>query len=301
MRPVPPDAATLGEIVIRSNTVMKCYLHNLDATARAFEGGWFHTGDLGVVRPDGYIEIEDRAKDIVISGGENIWTVEVKSVLYRHLDVLEAAVLARPDAVWGETPRAFVTLKEGRNVQAQSIIEFCRANLARFKVPRTVFFSEPPETATGKIQKYMLCGQASGLPSNGEPDEAALFGRKRKQEGAACAVGEAELVSPTALAVKQALNGDVQTVKTGPLAVSDRFCGGRRSGCMRAIMGMQARTQSIISRIFANVGRSWTFRSAPLCVTAGHRHGPYCRSSSPRFRPRGARASADRWDERLRA
>ncbi|ANN76239.1 AMP-binding protein [Bordetella flabilis] len=162
MRPVPPDATTLGEILIRGNTVMKGYLHNPDATARAFEGGWFHTGDLGVVHPDGYIEIKDRAKDIVISGGENISTVEVESVLYRHPDVLEAAVVARPDAVWGETPCAFVTLKEGRNVEAESIIEFCRANLAHFKVPRTVVFGELPKTATGKIQKYVLRAQAAG-------------------------------------------------------------------------------------------------------------------------------------------
>jgi fatty-acyl-CoA synthase len=162
MRPVPPDAATVGEIVIRGNTVMKGYLHNPDATARAFEGGWFHTGDLGVVHPDGYIEIKDRAKDIVISGGENISTVEVESVLYRHPDVLEAAVVARPDPVWGETPCAFVTLKEGRNVQAESIIEFCRANLAGFKVPRTVVFGELPKTATGKVQKYVLRERAAG-------------------------------------------------------------------------------------------------------------------------------------------
>ncbi|GAA5232602.1 AMP-binding protein [Verticiella sediminum] len=163
LRDVPWDGATLGEIVVQANTVMKGYLRNPDATARAFAGGWFHTGDLGVVDPDGYVAIKDRAKDIVISGGENVSTVEVENVLYAHPDVLEAAVVARPDATWGETPCAFVTLKDGRNADANAILDFCRARLAGFKVPRTVVFGELPKTATGKIQKYLLREQARGL------------------------------------------------------------------------------------------------------------------------------------------
>lgn len=163
MRPVPADGRTMGEIVVRGNSVMKGYLKNSQATAEAFSGGWFHTGDLGVVDPDGYVAIRDRAKDIVISGGENISTVEVESVLYRHPDVLEAAVVARPDAKWGETPCAFVTLKDGRDTKEEDIIAFCRERLARFKVPRTVVFGPLPKTSTGKIQKYVLRDQASRL------------------------------------------------------------------------------------------------------------------------------------------
>ncbi|MDQ2186692.1 AMP-binding protein [Alcaligenaceae bacterium A4P071] len=156
MQPVPADGVTMGEIMVRGNTIMKGYLHDAKATEAAFAGGWFHTGDLGVMHPDGYIEIKDRAKDIVISGGENISTVEVEGVLYRHPDVLEAAVVARPDATWGETPCAFVTLKAGRDTDAESILAFCRAHLARFKVPKTVVFGDLPKTSTGKIQKFLL-------------------------------------------------------------------------------------------------------------------------------------------------
>ncbi|WP_454689643.1 acyl-CoA synthetase [Achromobacter aloeverae] len=156
MRPVPADGATLGEIVLRGNTVMKGYLRNPGATAEAFAGGWFNSGDLGVVHPDGYIEIKDRIKDIVISGGENISTVEVESVLYRHPDVLEAAVVARPHAVWGEAPCAFVTLKEGAACSSDDIVAHCRKHLAAFKIPRTVVFGAIPKTATGKIQKFLL-------------------------------------------------------------------------------------------------------------------------------------------------
>ncbi|MFY3860621.1 acyl-CoA synthetase [Achromobacter xylosoxidans] len=163
MRPVPADGATLGEIMLRGNTLMKGYLHNPDATADAFAGGWFHSGDLAVVHPDGYIEIKDRAKDIIISGGENISTVEIESVLYRHPDVLEAAVVARPDAVWGETPCAFVTLKEGAVCSADDLIAYCREHLARFKTPRTVVFGALPKTSTGKIQKFVLREQAAAL------------------------------------------------------------------------------------------------------------------------------------------
>ena len=169
LRPVPPDGATLGEIMLRGNTLMKGYLHNPDATAEAFAGGWFHSGDLAVVHPDGYIEIKDRAKDIIISGGENISTVEIESVLYRHPDVLEAAVVARPDAVWGETPCAFVTLKEGAACDADDLIAYCREHLARFKAPRTVVFGALPKTSTGKIQKFVLREQAAALADGDAP------------------------------------------------------------------------------------------------------------------------------------
>ena len=162
LAPVPADGAAMGEIFMRGNIVMKGYLKNPDATEEAFAGGWFHTGDLGVVHPDGYIELKDRSKDIIISGGENISTVEVETVLYRHPAVLEAAVVARPDPMWGETPCAFVTLKEGASATAEDIIAFCREHLARFKVPRTVVFAALPKTSTGKIQKFVLRERAKG-------------------------------------------------------------------------------------------------------------------------------------------
>ena len=162
LAPVPADGVAMGEIFMRGNIVMKGYLKNPHATAEAFAGDWFHTGDLGVVHPDGYIELKDRSKDIIISGGENISTVEVESVLYRHPAVLEAAVVARPDPMWGETPCAFVTLKEGASATADDIIAFCRDRLARFKAPRTVVFSELPKTSTGKIQKFVLRERAKG-------------------------------------------------------------------------------------------------------------------------------------------
>jgi fatty-acyl-CoA synthase len=142
---------------------MKGYLKNPHATEEAFAGGWFHTGDLAVTHPDGYVEIKDRSKDIIISGGENISTIEVEDALYRHPAVLEAAVVARPDPVWGETPCAFVTLKPDRTASAEEIIAFCRDHLARFKVPRTVIFSSLPKTSTGKIQKFVLREQAKAL------------------------------------------------------------------------------------------------------------------------------------------
>jgi len=159
--PVPRDGATLGEVMLRGNTVMKGYLANAQATAEAFRQGWYHTGDLAVWHPDGYIEVKDRSKDIIISGGENISSLEVEECLYRHPAVLEAAVVARPDEKWGETPCAFVTLKPGAaDVQASDIIGWCREHLAHFKAPRTVVFGELPKTSTGKIQKYVLRGRA---------------------------------------------------------------------------------------------------------------------------------------------
>jgi 3-(methylthio)propionyl---CoA ligase len=163
LAPVPADGASMGEIFMRGNIVMKGYLKNPNATEEAFAGGWFHTGDLGVRHPDGYIELKDRSKDIIISGGENISTVEVEDVLYRHPGVLEAAVVARPDPMWGETPCAFVTLRTGASATAEEIIAFCREHLARFKVPRTVVFAPLPKTSTGKIQKFLLREQAKAL------------------------------------------------------------------------------------------------------------------------------------------
>jgi len=163
MKPVPRDGVTMGEIFFRGNITMKGYLKNPAATAEAFEGGWFHTGDLAVMYPDGYLKIKDRSKDIIISGGENISTIEVEDVLYRHPQVLEAAVVARPDERWGETPCAFVTLKEGANgVGEQDIIAFCRERLAHFKCPRKVVFGPLPKTSTGKIQKNVLREQVKG-------------------------------------------------------------------------------------------------------------------------------------------
>ncbi|BBK39467.1 acyl-CoA synthetase [Allostella sp. ATCC 35155] len=163
LAPVPADGATMGEVFMRGNIVMKGYLKNPRATDEAFAGGWFHTGDLGVRHPDGYIELKDRSKDIIISGGENISTIEVEGVLYRHPAVLEVAVVARPDPHWGETPCAFVALKEGAAATADEIIAFARANLARYKVPRTVVFGPLPKTSTGKVQKFALRDRARAL------------------------------------------------------------------------------------------------------------------------------------------
>jgi fatty-acyl-CoA synthase len=159
--PVPADGQTIGEVFMRGNVVMKGYLKNQEATDAAFKGGWFHTGDLGVMHADGYIELKDRSKDIIISGGENISTIEVEGVLFRHPAVLEAAVVAKVDDKWGETPCAFVTLKPGAAATAAEIIEFCRKNLAHFKCPRHVVFGELPKTSTGKVQKYVLREQTA--------------------------------------------------------------------------------------------------------------------------------------------
>jgi fatty-acyl-CoA synthase len=162
--PTPRDGATMGEVFMRGNVVMKGYLKNAKATNEAFAGGWFHTGDLGVAHPDGYIEIKDRSKDIIISGGENISTIEVEGVLYRHPAVLEAAVVARPDPHWGETPCAFITLKPGQTATADAIIAFCRDRLAHYKAPKTIVFGPLPKTSTGKVQKFQLRVQAKDLP-----------------------------------------------------------------------------------------------------------------------------------------
>ncbi len=164
LAPVPWDGETLGEVMMQGNVVMKGYLHNRPATEAAFQGGWFHTGDLAVCHPDGYIEIRDRSKDIVISGGENISTIEVEGVLYRHPAVLEAAVVARPDAKWGETPCAFITLRPGKETTTEAeLIQFCRDHMAHFKAPRTVVFRDLPKTSTGKTQKHILRAFAKAL------------------------------------------------------------------------------------------------------------------------------------------
>jgi 3-(methylthio)propionyl---CoA ligase len=156
MTPVPADGETMGEIMFRGNITMKGYLKNPKATKDAFAGGWFHSGDLAVMQPDGYIKIKDRSKDIIISGGENISSLEVEDVLYRHPGVLAAAVVAKPDERWGETPCAFVELKPGARVSEGEMIEFCRSHLAKFKAPRAVVFGELPKTSTGKVQKFLL-------------------------------------------------------------------------------------------------------------------------------------------------
>jgi len=160
---VAKDGKAIGEIVVRGNTVMLGYLKDPKATAEAFRGGWMHTGDLAVEHADGYVEIKDRAKDIIISGGENISSLEVEDVLYRHPAVLAAAVVAKPDPKWGEAPCAFVELKPEARVTEAEIIEHCRANLARFKAPRHVVFGVLPKTSTGKIQKFVLRQQAKSV------------------------------------------------------------------------------------------------------------------------------------------
>ena len=166
MQPVPRDGQTMGEIMFQGNIAMKGYLKNPQATQEAFRGGWFHSGDLAVQHPDGYIQIKDRSKDIIISGGENISSIEVEDVLYRHPAVLAAAVVAKPDPKWGETPCAFIELKAGAETTAEDIIAHCKKHLAGYKVPRAVVFGELPKTSTGKIQKFEL----------------------RKQAGSACAI-----------------------------------------------------------------------------------------------------------------
>ena len=160
MQKVPADGETMGEIMFRGNITRKGYLRNAEATREAFAGGWFHSGDLGVMQPDGYIKIRDRSKDVIISGGENISSLEVEDVIYRHPAVLACAVVAAPDPKWGETPCAFVELKPDTLVTEQAMIEHCRGHLARFKVPRRVVFQELPKTSTGKIQKFILRAQA---------------------------------------------------------------------------------------------------------------------------------------------
>ena len=165
MTRLPADGTSMGELMLRGNTVMKGYLKNPAATADAFAGGWFHSGDLAVMHPDGYVEIKDRAKDIIISGGENISSLEIEEVLYKHPAVMEAAVVARPDAKWGETPQAFVTLKPGASATTEDIVAWCRARMAHFKAPRHIVFGPLPKTSTGKIQKFELRERARAISS----------------------------------------------------------------------------------------------------------------------------------------
>jgi fatty-acyl-CoA synthase len=164
MQPVPSDGSTMGELMLRGNTVMKGYLKNSSASDEALRGGWFHSGDLAVRHPDGYVEIKDRAKDVINSGGENVSSLEVEELLYKHPSIMEAAVVARPDDFWGETVCAFVTLKSDTNeTSSEEIITWCRDKIAHFKIPKTIVFGPLPKTSTGKIQKYVLRDQAKAL------------------------------------------------------------------------------------------------------------------------------------------
>jgi fatty-acyl-CoA synthase len=163
MKPMTRDGATLGEVMMRGNVVMKGYLKNKAATEKAFAGGWFHTGDLGVMHADGYIQLKDRSKDIIISGGENISSIEVEEALYKHPAVASVAVVAKPDEKWGETPCAFVELKPGAQASSDDLMQWCRQHLASYKCPRTVVFAEIPKTSTGKIQKFKLREMAKGV------------------------------------------------------------------------------------------------------------------------------------------
>lgn len=165
MTSVPPDAKTMGEVMFRGNTIMIGYLKDSFATKEAFKDGWFRTGDIGVKHPDGYIELKDRSKDIIISGGENISTIEVEAALFSHPLILEAAVVGKPDEHWGETPCAFVKLKDGCEVSADEIIKYCRGNLPRYMAPRTVVFEDLPKTSTGKTQKFLLRAKAKAMGS----------------------------------------------------------------------------------------------------------------------------------------
>mmetsp|Transcript_38845 Transcript_38845/g.60568 ORF Transcript_38845/g.60568 Transcript_38845/m.60568 type:complete len:216 (-) Transcript_38845:83-730(-) len=163
MTNVPADGATLGEVMFQGNVVMKGYLKNEKSTSKDFKGGWYHTGDLGVMHPDGYIELKDRSKDIIISGGENISSIEVEQVLAAHHAVSLSAVVARPDEKWGETPCAFIETKPGKTATEEEIIQFCKENMAGYKVPKTVIFKELPKTSTGKLQKFKLRDEAKSM------------------------------------------------------------------------------------------------------------------------------------------
>ncbi len=163
MTPVPADGKTMGEVMFRGNVVMKGYLKNKASTDRAFAGGWFHSQDLGVKHPDGYVQLRDRSKDIIISGGENISSIEVEDALFEHPGVQLAAVVARPDDKWGETPCAFVEMKPGQTATAEELVAWCRQRLAHYKCPRTIVFAEIPKTSTGKVQKFALRERARQL------------------------------------------------------------------------------------------------------------------------------------------
>ena len=159
---MPRDGETLGEVMFRGNVVMKGYLKNKHATESAFAGGWFHSGDLGVIHPDGYIQLKDRSKDIIISGGENISSIEVEDALYKHPAVQAVAVVAKPDEKWGETPCAFVELKPGATRHSRGLLAWCRKHLAGYKCPRTIVFADIPKTAPARLQKFKLRDMAKG-------------------------------------------------------------------------------------------------------------------------------------------
>ncbi|MDP7576155.1 MAG: AMP-binding protein, partial [Pseudomonadales bacterium] len=163
LEPVPWDGETQGEVFMKGNIVMKGYLKNPKTTSESFSGGWFHSGDIAVCHPDGYIQIKDRSKDVIISGGENISSIEIEDVLFKHPGILEAAVVAKSDPKWGEHPCAFVTVKPGEDLSEGAVIEYCRQELARFKVPKTVIFGPLVKTSTGKVQKYLLREQAEAF------------------------------------------------------------------------------------------------------------------------------------------
>ena len=156
MQSVPHDGKTIGEVMFKGNVVMKGYLKNKQATDESFKGGWFHSGDLGVIHADGYIQLKDRSKDIIISGGENISSIEIEEVLYKHPSVVAAAVVSMPDTKWGETPCAFVELNGVDSVSEAEITQWCRDNMASFKLPRKIIFENIPKTSTGKVQKFIL-------------------------------------------------------------------------------------------------------------------------------------------------
>jgi len=166
MEPVPTDGRTMGKVMFRGNVVMKGYLKNGPSTDKAFAGGWFHSGDLGVKHSDGYVQLRDRSKDIIISCGENISSIEIEDTLFEHPGVQLAAVVARPDEKWGETPCASVEMKSGHAATAEELIEWCRARLARYKCPRTIVLAEIPKTSTGKVQKFALRERARKLGDN---------------------------------------------------------------------------------------------------------------------------------------
>ena len=163
MLPVPRDGETLGEVMFRGNVVMKGYLKNASATEEAFQGGWFHSGDLGVVHADGYIQLKDRSKDIIISGGENISSIEIEEVLHKHPQIAAAAVVAMPHSKWGETPCAFVEVVDNAEVATDDLVDWCRQHMAQFKVPRQFVFAPIAKTSTGKVQKFILRQQAADI------------------------------------------------------------------------------------------------------------------------------------------
>ena len=180
MARVPADGETIGEVMFRGNIVMKGYLKNPAATEEAFAGGWFHSGDLGVLHKDGYVQLKDRSKDIIISGGENISSIEVENVLHKHEAISAVAVVAKPDEKWGETPCAFIELRPGATLTAEDIITYCQANLARFKCPRHVIFTELPKTSTGARSRNSNCATARRTPDTSAHLDPAHLDRRQR-------------------------------------------------------------------------------------------------------------------------